>query len=570
MITDIEVPEPLSPLPGTNIDTDQGLLQWISSIDHKQIGILYLLMALFYLLVGGAMALLMRIQLMVPENHFLGAFAYNQLFTMHGTTMIFFVLTPAILGFSVYLTPLMIGANEMAFPRLNAFSLWISFFGGLLLYFSYLAGGAPDTGWFNYAPLNQAQFSKTPGVDYYCIGLLLTGVGSVATAANLIVTVVTLRVEGMKYKYLPVFVWMVFINSFLILAAFPSLNAALVMLLIDRQLDGHFFNVNTGGSALLWQHLFWLFGHPEVYIVVLPPFGILSEVIQVYSRKPIFGYPFVVGSGIAISLLAFGVWVHHMFATGMGNTVNSFFAASSMLIGIPTGVKIFNWLGTMYGGSIRFTTSMLFATAFLVEFTIGGLSGVSFAIVPIDWQLTDTYYVVAHLHYVFLGGSLFGLFAGLFYWFPKMTGRMIDERLGNWFFWLFVLGFNLTFFVQHILGAIGMPRRVHTYPDLPGFEPLNMISSVGALLMGLSMLPFLYLMYTAFKRGKQAPDNPWDGYTLEWLATSPPQLKSFSIVPPIMSFRPMHDLNHPEIGDHKKTEDDKYGTKDDDVVSGRD
>ena len=560
MITDIRLPEPQESLPGAGVTTSQGLLQWISSVDHKQIGILYLLMALFYLLVGGAMALLMRWQLIVPESQFLGPDTYNQLFTMHGTTMIFFVLTPAILGFSVYLTPLMIGANEMSFPRLNAFSLWMAFFGGLLLYFSFLAGGAPNTGWFNYAPLNQTQYSSTPGVDYYCIGLLLAGIGTVSTAANLIVTIVSLRTPGMSYKHLPVFVWMVLINSFLILAAFPSLNAGLVMLLIDRQLDGHFFNTNSGGSALLWQHLFWLFGHPEVYIVVLPPFGILSEVFQVFSRKPIFGYPFVVGSGMAIALLAFGVWVHHMFATGMGNTMNSFFAASSMLIGIPTGVKIFNWLGTMYGGSIRFTTAMLFATAFLVEFTIGGLSGVSFAIVPIDWQLTDTYYVVAHLHYVFLGGSLFGLFSGLFYWFPKMTGRMMDERLGKWFFWLFVIGFNLTFFVQHILGVIGMPRRVHTYPALPGFGSLNLISTLGALLMGVSMLLFMYLLYKTLKRGEHAPDNPWDAYTLEWLTTSPPALKNFTTLPPVLSFRPLHDLNHPEIGDQKKSEDDKYGT----------
>ena len=562
MITDVTLPEPQTPLPGAGVDSSQGLLQWISSVDHKQIGIMYLLMSLFYLLVGGALALLMRVQLMAPESTFLGPEAYNQLFTMHGTTMIFFVLTPAILGFSVYLTPLMIGANEMAFPRLNAFSFWIAFFGGLLLYFSFLAGGAPNAGWFNYAPLNQIQYSSQPGIDYYCIGLLLAGIGTVSTGANLVVTIVSLRSHGFKYQYLPIFVWMVFINGFLILAAFPSLNAALVMLLIDRQLDGHFFNTSNGGSAMLWQHLFWLFGHPEVYIVVLPPFGIISEVVQVYSRKPIFGYPFVVGSGFAIALLAFGVWVHHMFSTGMGNTMNSFFAASSMLIGIPTGVKIFNWLGTMYGGSIRFTTAMLFATAFLVEFTIGGLSGVSFAIVPIDWQLTDTYYVVAHLHYVFLGGSLFGLLSGLFYWFPKLSGRMISEKLGRWFFWLFVTGFNLTFFMQHILGVIGMPRRVYTFPNLPGFGLLNLISSLGAFLMGISMLVFLYMLYEALKRGgKRAPDNPWDGYTFEWMTTSPPQLKNFDTLPPVFNFRPLHDLNHPEIGDHKKSTDDKYGTK---------
>ena len=538
----VYIPEPEEQLPSVELEDSQGLLQWISSVDHKQIGILYLLMSLLYLLVGGLAALLIRTQLIVPENHFLSPQAYNQLFTMHGTTMIFFVLTPATLGFSVYLTPLMIGANEMAFPRLNAFSFWVAFFGGLLLYFSFLAGGAPDAGWFSYAPLNERAYSSTVGVDYYCIGLLLGGIGTVGTAINLIVTILKMRTPGMHLGHLPVFVWMVLVTSFLILAAFPTLNAALSMLLLDRLLQAHFFTTTSGGSALLWQHLFWAFGHPEVYILVLPAFGILSEVFQVFSRKPIFGYTFVVASGVAIALLAFGVWVHHMFATGQTNTFNAFFAASSMLIGIPTGVKVFNWLATMYGGSLRFTTSMLFAMAFLVEFTIGGLSGVSFAIVPIDWQLTDTYYVVAHLHYVFVGGSLFGLLAGLFYWFPKMSGRLISERLGRWFFWLFTIGFNLTFFVQHFLGVIGLPRRVYTYPNLPYYGPLNLISTVGGFLMGASILFLLYILYRSIKRGEKAPDDPWDAYTLEWMTTSPPQLQNFDTVPPVRSFQPLRDL----------------------------
>lgn len=537
-----QVPTAEVSLPDTNISNDKGLLQWIASVDHKQIGIMYLLLSALFMLLGGVAALLFRIQLAVPENHFLSPEAYNQLFTMHGTTMIFFVLTPAILGFSVYISPLMIGANEMAFPRMNAFSLWLAFFGGLLLYFSFLDGGAPDAGWFNYAPLNQRTYSNSNGVDYYCIGLLLAGAGTVATSINLIVTIIKYRAPGLTLKKMPVFVWMVLVNSFLAVAAFPSLNAALCMLLLDRQLQSHFFNIVAGGSSTLWQHLFWLFGHPEVYILILPPFGILSEVFQVYSRKPIFGYAFVVISGIAIALLAFGVWAHHMFATGMGNTVNGFFAASSMLIGIPTGVKIFNWLGTMWGGSIRFTTSMMFASAFLVEFTIGGLSGVSFAIVPIDWNLTDTYYVVAHIHYVFVGGSLFGLMAGLFYWFPKMSGRMINERLGKIFFWLFVIGFNLAFLVQHALGAEGMPRRVYTYPDLPGYAAMNMISTVGGFLMGLSVLMLIYIVFHTMKYGKKATGDPWDAYTLEWLTISPPALKNFDKVPPILSLRPLRDL----------------------------
>lgn len=535
------IPSPEQSLPSTGINDNKSLLHWISSVDHKEIGIMYLLMAVLFLIIGGIAALLMRTQLIMSANDFLTPELYNQLFTMHGTTMVFFVATPAILGFSVYFVPLMIGANDMAFPRLNAFSFWMALFGGILLYFSFLAGGAPNAGWFNYAPLNQKGYSPTSGIDYYCIGLLLAGVGTVSTAVNLIVTIVKLRTKDMKLKEMPIFVWMVLVNSFLMLTAFPSLNAALSMLLIDRQLQAHFFSASTGGSPLLWQHLFWLFGHPEVYILIIPSFGILSEVFQVFSRKHIFGYGIMVGSGMAIALLAFGVWAHHMFATGLGITVNGFFAASSMLIGIPTGIKIFTWLGTMYGGSLRFTTSMLFAIAFLVEFTIAGLSGISFAIVPIDWQLTDTYYVVAHIHYVFLGGSIFGLMAGLFYWFPKMSGKMIDERLGKWFFWMFVIGFNLTFFIQHFLGIFGMSRRVYTYPNLPGYQAMNLTSTIGAFLMGFSVLFLVFIIIKA-RRGEKAPEDPWDAYTLEWTTSSPPQLKNFDRVIAVNSYRPFRDL----------------------------
>lgn len=538
----IQIPEPASPIPGIGVSTDQGLLQWISSVDHKMIGIMYLLIALIFFLIGGAEALLMRIQLAQPVNHFLTPEAYDQIFTMHGTTMIFLVAMPAVLGFSVYFTPLMIGANEMAFPRMNSFSLWITFFGGLLLYFSFLAGGGPDAGWFNYAPLNEKNYSSSPGIDYYSMGLLLTGIGSVTTSINLIVTILHYRVKGMKLNMLPLFVWMVFVNSFLLIAAFPSLNAALAMLLLDRQFQAHFFNTANGGSALLWQHLFWIFGHPEVYIVILPPFGILSEVFPVFSRKPIFGYAFVAASSVAIALLAFGVWAHHMFAVGLGNTVDAFFSASSMLIGIPTGVKVFNWIATMYGGKIKFTVSMMFAIAFLIEFTIGGLSGIAFSIVPIDWQLTDTYYVVAHLHYVFIGGTIFGVLAGLFYWFPKMTGKMLDEKMGKWFFWLFVIGFNGTFLVQHALGMLGMPRRVFTYPDLPGYAILNLISTIGAFLMGLSVLLLVYIVYKSIKNGKAAGTDPWNGFTLEWLTKSPPPLKNFDEVPEVKSRWPLWDM----------------------------
>ena len=503
----VDIPEPESALPGISVSNNQGLLQWISSVDHKQLGIMYLLVSLLFFILGGAMALLMRIQLAWPNNTFIGPHMYNELFTMHGTTMIFFVMMPAIFGFSVYMVPLMIGANDMAFPRLNAFSLWLTLFGGLLLYFSFLSGGAPDAGWFNYAPLNEKNFSGSSGVDYYCIGLLIAGIGSVTTGINLIVTILNYRVKGMKLQKLPLFVWMVLVNSFLIVAALPSLNAALAMLLLDRQFDAHFFTTATHGSALLWQHLFWLFGHPEVYILILPAFGIFSEVFQVFSGKAIFGYGFVAASTVAIALLAFGVWMHHMFAVGSGTVVNGFFSASSMLIGIPTGIKIFNWLATMWGGTIRFKVSMLFAIAFLIEFTIGGLTGIAFSIVPIDWQLTDTYYVVAHIHYVFIGGSIFGLLSGLFYWFPKMTGRMLDEKKGKWFFWLFVIGFNATFFVQHLLGIIGMTRRVYTYPDLKWYGLLNMISSAGALLMGIAVILLVYIIFKSLRHGKRSVND---------------------------------------------------------------
>lgn len=549
MSDSISIPEPSKSFPSISVTGDQGLLQWISTVDHKMIGIMYLLVALLFMLIGGVEALLMRIQLAEPLNHFIGPETYDQFFTMHGTTMIFLVAMPAVFGFAVYFTPLMIGANEMAFPRLNAFSLWMTLLGGLLLYFSFLAGGAPDAGWFNYAPLNEKNYSINPGIDYYCMGLLLAGIGSVTTSVNLIVTVLHYRVKGMTLNKLPLFVWMVFVNSFLLLAAFPALNAALSMLLLDRQFGAHFFNTASGGSALLWQHLFWIFGHPEVYIVILPPFGILSEIFPVFSRKPIFGYSFVAASSVAIALLAFGVWAHHMFAVGMGNTADAFFSASSMLIGIPTGVKVFNWIATMYGGKIKFTVSMMFAIAFLIEFTIGGLSGIAFAIVPIDWQLTDTYFVVAHIHYVFIGGTIFGILAGLFYWFPKMTGKFLDEKMGRWFFWLFVIGFNATFLVQHVLGLIGMPRRVYTYPDLPWYGALNMISTIGAFLMGISILQLGYMIFKSLKSGKKASNDPWDGFTLEWATASPPNLKNFDEVPVVHGRRPLWDLKYPDKAD---------------------
>ena len=545
----IDIPEDKEPLP--SLKTGRGKLLWIASTDHKQLGIMYLWLALFFFVIGGLEAMAIRAQLALPDNDLISPELYNQIFTMHGTTMIFLVLMPAMIGLATYLIPLMIGANEMAFPRLNAFSLWMTCLGGMLLYFSFFAGGAPNAGWFNYAPLSENNYSSTNGVDYFLVGLILTGIGSIGAGLNFITTILTLRSPDIKLNMLPLFVWMMLVNAFLMLAAFPLLNAGLFMMLIDRQFDAHFFIPSTGGSAILWQHFFWAFGHPEVYILALPAFGIISEVIPVFSRKPIYGYKFVASSSVAIGLLSYSVWAHHMFSVGLSNAVNGFFAISSMLIGIPTGLKVINWIGTMHKGSISLSIPMLFAIAFLVDFTFGGLSGISFAIVPIDWQLTDTYYLVAHLHYVFLGGSLFGIFAGIYYWFPKISGRMLSPKLGKWHFWLFVLGFNLTFFLQHILGILGMPRRIYTYPDLPYWKILNIFSSIGAVFMFIGMAIFFWNIYKTLKKPRTAVANPWDAWTLEWSTPSPPELKNFDEIPQVHSRRPLWDLNNPDNPDKK-------------------
>lgn len=531
-----------------------GMLSWLSSCDHKQIGILYLLTALGFFIVGGCEALLMRLQLALANNHLLGPEAYDQLFTLHGTTMIFLVVMPTLLGLSVYLLPLMIGARDMAFPRLNALSFWLLLFGGIFLYTSIFFGNAPDMGWFSYAPLSEKPYSSLPGVDFWALGLLAIGIGTVTTGINLIVTTFTMRAPGLSMKRLPLFAWMTMVNSFLMVFALPVLNAALVMLLIDRNLHARFFTPDAGGSPILWQHFFWSFGHPEVYIMVLPAFGIISEVIPVFSRKPIFGYGFVAASTVAIALLSFAVWAHHMFAVGLGHSFDMFFAFGSMLIAIPTGIKIFNWIFTMWGGAIRFTTSMKFAVAFLIEFTIGGLSGVVFATVPMDWQLTDSYVVVAHIHYVLFGGTMFAVFAGVYYWWPKMTGRLLSERLGTWHFWSTVIGFNAAFFVQHMLGIAGMPRRVWTYPALPHWQSLNMISTVGAFVLGISTLFLFWNFLWSRKQGVAAGENPWDAWTLEWATSSPPPVYNFAQIPPVHGPRPLWDLKHPDQQDRDLNE----------------
>jgi cytochrome c oxidase subunit I len=540
------------PVTLSDVKEYRGLLSWVMSVDHKQIGLMYIGAALCFFLLAVAMAILMRTQLMLPENHFLSPKLYNQLFTMHGTTMIFMFAMPLLIGFATYFTPLMIGARDMIFPRLNALSFWLFLLGGLFIYFSFIAGGAPAAGWFAYAPLTEKTYSLTAGQDYWALGLLVMGIGTVAAGVNLIVTIAKLRAPGMTLRRLPLFVWMIFINSFLIVLALPALNAALVMILADRLLNAVFFQPYAGGNPLLWQQVFWIFGHPEVYILILPAFGIISEVIPVFSRKAIYGYGFMAASTVAIGFLSFGVWVHHMFATGIGFWVYYIFAAGSMIIAIPTGIKIFNWIATMWGGSIRFTTSMLFATAFVVEFTVGGISGVAFAAVPIDWQLTDSYFVVAHIHYVLFGGAVFAVFAGFYYWFPKMTGRMLSEKIGKWHFWTALIGFNATFFVMHYLGMSGMPRRVYTFPALENLIWPNLLSSLSAYVLAASILLFVVNLVYSFRKGKIAEANPWRAWTLEWSTSSPPPPYNFESIPEIRSRRPLWDRSHPEDPDWKR------------------
>jgi cytochrome c oxidase subunit 1 len=529
---------------------------WLTTVDHKQLGIMYIVFSLIFLLIGGVEASLIRIQLARPENHFLTPEAFNRIFTMHGTTMVFLVGMPFFAGFANYLIPLQIGARDLAFPRLNAFAFWITCFGGLLLYSSFvtapgLYGGAsaPDVGWFGYAPLTEPTFSRGNSTDYWILGLILTGIGTIAGAVNIATTIVTERTRGMTFGRMPLFTWLTLVVQAMILVAVSPLTAALILLFLDRSLGAHVFDTQAGGSALLWQHFFWVFGHPEVYILVLPGFGIASEIIPVFSRKVIFGYPIMVAASIAIGFISLGVWAHHMFAVGMSPAANTFFSASTMLIAVPTGMKIFNWVATMWGGQIRFATPMLFATAFLIQFLCAGLTGVMLSVVPFDWQLTDTYFVVAHFHFVLVGATLFTIFAGFYYWFPKATGRLLDERLGKWHFWLFVIGFNLTFIPQHFAGMLGMPRRIYTYLPGRGLETWNLASSLGAAFQAAGILFFVWNLVHSFRRGALAGDDPWDAWTLEWDTSSPPPAYNFATLPVVRSRRPLWDLKHPEDPD---------------------
>jgi cytochrome c oxidase subunit I len=533
---------------------------WIMTTDHKKIGIMYIVTAFFFFLAGGVEALLVRTQLAVPNGKVLSPEIYNQVFTMHGTTMIFLFVMPMLTGLGNYVVPMMIGARDMAFPRMNAFGYWVVLLGGLFLTSSFLFGAAPNAGWFSYAPLTEltqdcgaTAVLCTPGanMDFWALGILMLGISSIAASLNFVVTILKLRAPGMTINRMPMFTWMTLVTAFLLLFALPSLTAAAILLLLDRHLGTHFFQSGFGGDPLLWQHLFWSFGHPEVYILILPAFGIISEVLPVFSRKPLFGYTFVAWSGVAIGFLSFTVWAHHMFAVGLPLVAQAFFATSTTLIAIPTAVKIFNWVFTVYGGKISFKAPMLFALGFVAMFLIGGLNGIALAVVPVDYQLTDTYFVVSHLHYVLFGGTAFGVFAGLYYWFPKMTGKLLNERLGQVHFWLMLIGVNLTFFPMHILGLLGMPRRIYTYPGNLGWNDLNLLATIGAFTIATAILVFLWNFVISLRSGQPAGTDPWDAFTLEWDTDSPPKPYNFPVLPIVRSRRPFYDKKNPETADWK-------------------
>ncbi|MBC5825986.1 MAG: cytochrome c oxidase subunit I [Candidatus Eremiobacteraeota bacterium] len=514
---------------------------WLVTTDHKRIGVLYMCTSFAFFLIAGILALAIRAQLAAPGLSVVGPHAFNELFTLHGTAMIFLFVAPFGLGLANYLVPLQVGAADMAFPRVNALSYWLFVAGGLTVFSGAATnGGAADAGWFAYAPLSDIRNGSGAGMDLWIVGLLMVSAASIMTGINLLATSLLYRAPGMTMWRLPVFTWEMIVTSILILMAFPPLATALAMVFVDRRLGGHFFDAAHGGNPILYQHLFWFFGHPEVYIMILPFFGVVSETIPVFSRKPVFGYVGLVLSALAIGGLSVGVWAHHMFATGA--VTNSFFSAVSFLIAVPTGVKIFNWIGTMWRGQLTFPTPMLFSIGFLLNFLIGGITGVIMASPPVDFHIEDTYFIVAHLHYVLMGGSVFAIFAAIYFWFPKVFGFRLGETLGKWSFWMMLPGFNLTFFPMHVLGLWGMPRRVVTYPALAGWAHLNLLATAGSVLLALGVLLTVVNVWLSSRRPTPAGDDPWGGYSLEWVTTSPPPEHNYEWIPAIRSERPAYDM----------------------------
>ena len=536
------VAAPIPQLVATRAEAPRtGWTSWFTTTDHKKIGILYMVTTFVFFLLGGVEALLMRLQLGLANNNLVTPETYNQLFTMHGTTMIFLFVVPMMAGFGNYLLPLMIGARDMAFPRLNALSYWLLLAGGIVFYSS-LFFSPPDAGWISLPPLSSSTYSPSGGVDAWIFLIHLTSLSSLLGAINFYVTIVNMRAPGMSWSRLPLFIWTLLTYSILLIVALPILSGAATLLLADRHFGTHFFDPSNGGSPILWQHMFWFFGHPEVYIMVLPAFGIISEVLPVFARKPIFGYKAIAAATVSIAFLGLLVWVHHMFTMPIPFVVVIFAMLSSFFIAVPTGIKIFNWIGTLWRGTVEFTTALLFCVGFIAIFTVGGITGIFLAIIPVDWQLHDSYFVVAHLHYVLMGGSVFGIFGGIYYWFPKITGRLLSEALGKWSFALMFIGFNVTFLIQHSLGLDGMPRRVYSYDNIGHLQLYNQISTVGSWILGLGVLLTIINVLRSLKKGAIAGPDPWKGNTLEWFTPSPPPENNFDAIPRIRSVEPMKDI----------------------------